>query len=122
MADSNKYSYFSDEEIKLIARCPLCEADLNSVKAKVVEYKDDLDLVHIQCHKCKGFILALVLKTGTGLSSIGLITDLDFNDVLRFKDKEKISINQVINIYQALEKNNLTGEIQKQMNDSIFIK
>ena len=122
MADFNKYPYFFGEEIKLLASCPLCEADLNPVKAKIVECKEDLNLVHIQCHKCKGFILALVLKTGTDLSSIGLITDLDFNDVVKFKDEEKISADYVIRIYQFLKINNLTKENLKQETDSILIK
>lgn len=111
MENIDKFPYFFDEEVKLIAYCPLCEADLNPVKAKVVEGKEDLHLVHIQCNKCKGYILALVMKTTNGLSSIGLITDLNYNDVARFKDKEIINDDEVIKIHKLFNKKGVVKQI-----------
>ena len=95
MENFDKFPYFSDEEVKLIAYCPFCESDLNPVKAKVVDDKDDSQLIHIQCNNCKGFILALLTKTVSGLSSIGLITDLTFEDVFQFKDKARLQADEI---------------------------
>ncbi len=116
MSNFDKLPYFFDEEIKLIAYCPLCDADLNPLQARVVEGKEDLHLVHIQCHKCKGFILALVLKTANGISSVGLITDLSFNDVYTFKDKDRITADEIINIHKIINKREFTERIIKNIN------
>ena len=106
MKDFNKYSYYFDEEVKIAAYCPFCEADLNPVKAKIVDNSADMNLIHIQCNKCFGYIIALVLKTEQGLSSIGLITDLNYTDVYRFIDKPAISADEVINIHQNFNQKN----------------
>ena len=111
MDNFDKLPYFFDEGLKLIAFCPLCEANLNPVKARIIESNDDLNLVHIQCHKCQGYILALMLKTQTGLSSIGLVTDLSFNDVFRFKDRQHIEADEVIEAHQALKRKDIVKQI-----------
>lgn len=111
MENLDKFPYFFDEEVKMAAYCPLCDADLNPVQAKIVEGKDDLHLVHIQCNKCKGFILALVLRTANGLTSIGLITDLNFNDVYKFKNSDRLSADEIIKLHKYFNKKNLVKEI-----------
>jgi len=111
MENLDKFPYFFDEGLKLIAYCPLCDASITPQKAKIVESRDDLHLVHIQCQKCQGYILALMLKTAGGLSSIGLITDLNFNDVFKFKDGQKIEADEVLKIYQALNKKDIVKQI-----------
>lgn len=111
MENSDKFPYFSDEEVKLIAYCPFCESDLNPVKAKVIDDRDDSQLIHVQCNTCKGFILALLTKTAAGLNSIGLITDLTFDDVFQFKNKERLQADDVIAIHQTLANKNIIKQI-----------
>ncbi len=111
MQNLDKFPAFFDEEVKIAAYCPLCDADLNPIKARIIEEKNDLYLVHIQCDKCKGFVLALVLRTENGLTSIGLITDLNFNDVYKFKNKDKISADEIIKLHKNFNKRNLVKEI-----------
>ncbi len=116
MTNFEKFPYFFDEDLKLIAYCPLCDADLNPLQVKVIEDKQDSHLVHIQCPKCKGFILALVLKTATGVSSVGIITDLNFNDVYNFKDKVKMTADEIIDIHEAINKRSFVKQIIKDKN------
>ncbi len=101
MENFDKFPYFSDEDVRMIAYCPFCESDLNPVKAKIIDDRDDGQLIHIQCNNCHGFILALLTKTVSGLSSIGLITDLTFDDVFQFKNKPKLRADDIIDIHQA---------------------
>lgn len=111
MENSEKLPYFFEEEIKLIAYCPICEADLNPIKGKLVENKGDLNLVHMQCPKCKGYILALILKTANGLTSLGLITDLNFHDINKFKDQGSLTDEQVLTIVENFNKRKITAKI-----------
>jgi hypothetical protein len=114
MENFDKSPYFSDEDLRIIAYCPFCESDLNPVKAKVIDDKEDSQLIHIQCNNCHGFILALLTKTMGGLSSVGLITDLTFDDVFQFKNKPKLQADDIIDIHLALT-NKKNKDIVKQL-------
>jgi hypothetical protein len=114
MENLNNSPYFFDEEVKVIAYCPVCEADINPIKAKIVENKEDLNLVHIQCSKCKGNILALILRTSSGLSSIGLMTDLNFNDIFKFKEHDSLADNEIISFHKKIRKKNFINQIINQ--------
>ncbi len=93
---------FSNESIRLVSYCPLCNTQYNPLSAKIVEERDDAHLLHIKCKKCSSSIVALVLSSGMGISSVGLITDLSEEDVVRFKNGKRISSDDVLNLYSFL--------------------
>lgn len=111
MENFDKFPYFSDEDVKIIAYCPFCEADLNPVRARVVDSNEEKQLVHLQCTKCKTYILALLIKTINGLSSVGLITDLNFNDVMSLKDKISLEADELINLHHKLKQKDIVEKI-----------
>lgn len=87
---------FWNEGLKLIQTCPMCEAAYNPVEARVVGERDDSHLVHIQCKKCSNSILALVLVSPVGVSSVGVITDLTLDDVMRFREAPEVEMDDAI--------------------------
>ncbi len=60
-------------------------------------------LLHVQCRKCQHSILALVLVNQVGASSVGLLTDLSYEDVLRVKVGSHVSVDDVIAVHEMLE-------------------
>ncbi len=111
MENFDKFPYFSNEDVKIIAYCPFCDADLNPVKARIIETNEDMQLVHIQCNKCSTFILALLMKTANGLTSVGMITDLNFNDVAKFKEVSSLSADQIINLHKTFSKKDISQKL-----------
>ncbi|MFA6603765.1 MAG: hypothetical protein WCT10_02890 [Patescibacteria group bacterium] len=95
-------SQFYDEGIKLISYCPLCEASYNPHETKVLGEKEDSHLLHIQCGNCRNAILALVLISAVGVSSVGLVTDLSGDEVDRFKSGRAVSTDDVIDTHHLL--------------------
>ncbi|MFC1787634.1 hypothetical protein ACFLZY_00210 [Patescibacteria group bacterium] len=93
--DPNLFS----EGLKLVSYCPLCETRFNSMEARVLGEDQETHLLHITCKKCRNSILALVLLSGSGSSSVGVITDLSADDVFRFKRSKKISTDDVIEVH-----------------------
>jgi len=85
--------------------CPLCDAKYNPFYAKVIETGDDTNLLHSQCRDCGAYIISLVTHTPFGLSSVGIISDLDAKDVIRFKNQPKITCDDVIDFHRATTKN-----------------
>lgn len=92
----------SGDALRLISYCPLCESSYNPLRARVLEEKDDAHLLHIQCSSCGSSVVALLFTSGTGPTSIGLVTDLTSEDVLRFKDQTIIATDEVISLHQFL--------------------
>jgi hypothetical protein len=88
--------------LKLITYCPLCEAAYSPLRARVLEERADAHLLHIQCANCGSAIVATVMNSGLGLTSIGLITDLTGDDVLRFKDEQSVTTDDVLNVHNLL--------------------
>ncbi len=71
--------------------------------AHVLGENGETRLLHVQCRKCQHSILALVLVNQVGASSVGLLTDLTYEDVLNFRTNRLVSINDVIDVHSALE-------------------
>lgn len=72
--------------------------------AKILEERDDAHLMHVECRKCGSSIVALVLAGGLGISSVGLITDLTSEDVLKFKNTRDVRSDDVIELHEILER------------------
>lgn len=102
MQSKKKPHYLSGEVLKLLSYCPLCESNYNPLRAKVLEEKDEAHLLHIQCSNCGGSVVALLFTSGAGPTSIGLVTDLTSDDVLRFKDQTTVKTDEVISFHQFL--------------------
>lgn len=91
-----------DEGVQLISYCPLCESSYNPQQARVLGETDESHLLHIECGKCANAIIALVLISAVGVSSVGLLTDLCYDEVHRFKTFAPITTDNVIDIHEAL--------------------
>jgi len=96
-------SQYFDEGVKLISYCPLCESSYNPQAARVLGEKEDSHLLHIECGNCANAIIALVLISSVGVSSVGLVTDLRFDEVHRFKHATPISTDDVIEAHHLLQ-------------------
>ncbi|MFH1867314.1 MAG: hypothetical protein ABIJ81_04520 [Patescibacteria group bacterium] len=88
--------------LKLISYCPLCEKSYNPLRARILDERDGAHLVHIQCAECGSSIVALIMASSMGITSVGLITDLTGDDVMKFKDESRLTADEVISMHQML--------------------
>ncbi len=95
--------YLPNENLRLISYCPLCNTQYDPLTAKMLEQKDDAHLLHIECSKCGSSIVALIMMNGLGVSSIGLITDLTSDDVLRFKEEGPVNPDDVLTMVHVFK-------------------
>ncbi len=99
--DFNK-DQLPEESLRNIAYCPVCHHHYNPIQAKVVEEGNGAHLIYVKCNRCQSSILALILAGSFGISSVGLITDLDSYEVSKFCRLSPISSNEVIKVHQKL--------------------
>lgn len=96
--------FSSSGSLRLIATCPFCSTTYNLTGAKVLAEREDAHLLHLECVKCGSAVVALVMTNGTGVNSVGLVTDLTSEDVVKFTGTEAINTDDVLAIHEALER------------------
>lgn len=96
------YPLFQPESIRLISYCPMCNTHYNPMQAEILEERDDAHLIHTECRKCSSSIIALVLTGGLGISSVGLVTDLASDEVLRFRASDSVRDDEVLQLHTFL--------------------
>ncbi|MDP3985293.1 MAG: hypothetical protein Q8P82_00880 [bacterium] len=92
-----------DDGLRLISVCPLCEAQYNPLEAHLIDEEDNSHLLHITCIKCSHAVLARVLVSSGGISSVGLVTDLSYDDVVKFRDAEEVKDDEVLALHGLLD-------------------
>ena len=98
----NERAHLWSERLKLVSYCPLCETRSRPVEARVVGEDGETQLLHITCRKCHGSVLALVLVNRVGASSVGVVTDLIYDDVIRFRERRPVSLDDVLDMHEQL--------------------
>ncbi|MFA6322652.1 MAG: hypothetical protein WCX71_04220 [Candidatus Buchananbacteria bacterium] len=101
------FNLFSENQT-LINSCPVCNLKFNPLEAKVLAERDSSYLVHVKCHHCQSLMLAVVSLGEMGASSVGIITDLIGEDVIKFRKLKPISWDEVILAHEFLKKENIT--------------
>ena len=101
-----KKSHTWQEALKFINKCPICGANYAPERAQVVSQENAANLVHISCDACRGNFLALVVVTGRGISTVGMMSDLTFDDIGKMHDTEPIGIDELIDGRYFINQNN----------------
>ena len=96
-----------NESIRLLATCPVCHKQYAQTNAKIVDEVEDAHLLHVRCGKCSSSVVAIIFTTGFGMTSMGILTDLNSGDLSKFKEWKNISQNEVLDLYQYLQKERL---------------
>jgi len=95
---------FFDENLKLVSYCPLCDSHYNLLEARVLEENEGASLIYLRCPKCQSSILALILNNPLGVSSVGLVTDLNPEEVMKYRLAEDVTEDDALDLYQLLQK------------------
>lgn len=90
--------------VKILSNCPICNSRYRADEIRVIEEMGNGHMLHMQCKKCKSCLVAIIFSNNMGINSVTLITDLNSQDVIKFKDKEPISIDDVIDMHLLLSK------------------
>lgn len=99
------------EALKIINRCPICGEHYQTEAARLFAKKEAASFVHITCQKCRGFFIAMILLLGQGLSSVGMITDMSYQDVERLYKTKPLTTDEVIAGFTAIESSEFVGHL-----------
>lgn len=107
MSDSQPKQSDSDpvnNSLDFIQECPVCDHKYDIESVRIIERNEEVSLVHITCQDCFSSVLAVVVMTDVGASSIGVLTDLGPKDVDRLKKQSNFSHDEVLEFHLLLQK------------------
>lgn len=91
------------ERLRIWRECPLCGSDYAASAVAVLEEQASTQLVHLTCPDCANALLAMVMVSPLGMSSVAVVTDLTAADVKRLRCAAPISADDVLGFYQCLQ-------------------
>ncbi|OGH66533.1 MAG: hypothetical protein A3B90_00830 [Candidatus Magasanikbacteria bacterium RIFCSPHIGHO2_02_FULL_41_13] len=91
------------EQLKLMRNCPLCKSEYTHETLELVEEGTGTHLVHLTCVQCKNAMLALIVVSKLGMSSVGMLTDLNAPDAKRLYRKNAIAEESVLDFHDYLK-------------------
>ena len=92
-----------NSSLRLIKQCPVCSTKYVSRKVQIIDYAESGVLLHFSCPTCFSSLLANVTEMPFGLVGSAMLTDLQAEEVLKFKNKEKVTSDDVLDVYERLE-------------------
>jgi hypothetical protein len=88
---------------QLLAHCPLCQTAYQQTAVRLLGEKGTTRLFHCTCGRCGHAVLAVVLESSGAVSSMGVVTDMEVQDAIRFQGRPPVSSDECIAIHQLLE-------------------
>jgi Zn ribbon nucleic-acid-binding protein len=92
---------------KMLANCPMCQALYEEKEIRLLGERGVTRLFHCTCHACGHAMLAVILETQGAISSVGLVTDLEAQDAIRFKDLQPLQSEDCLKIHRLLKRHSV---------------
>lgn len=92
-------------------QCPVCKGAYQANQKNILEERGEAHLVHVTCPHCFNSMMAVVVATQLGLSSVGMLTDLNANDAIRLAHRAPLSEDDLFAFHQLLKEKNLLSGI-----------
>ncbi len=105
MRNAKNHSESWREALKFISKCPICSTVYDTEKAELFAKNESASLVHITCPSCESSFVAMILMLGHGLSSVGMVTDLNLPDVKRLYQASAITTDETIEGFELFQNN-----------------
>ena len=98
----NKQTSSRFKGIQIVQICPLCNTNYNERNTHVIEGGRTTNVVHMTCSKCRSAVMALIIESGAGISSVGMVTDMNHDDVLRLRQEDPVSADDCLHLHTLL--------------------
>ncbi|GMU25267.1 MAG: hypothetical protein AMXMBFR16_01720 [Candidatus Uhrbacteria bacterium] len=88
---------------KVLTHCPLCQASYQERGVRLLGESTGMTLYHLHCSACRHSVLAMIVENPHGIRSVGLVTDMEAQDAIRFQDLDPVSADDCVRMHLALD-------------------
>lgn len=99
------------ENLKPLMRCSVCNHKYEPVKALILEEQDGQTTFHLTCAACGVSTVVFVSTSQFGVASVGILTDLEGDEVKNLFGDDAISSDQVLDVHTFLK--NFDGSVKE---------
>lgn len=89
--------------LRLDGRCPICDTTYDFHRLKILGEQDQNLLTYIDCGQCGGAILSILTVSPMGLQAMGLLTDLQSDEVLDEESRRIVTGDDVLELHATLD-------------------
>ena len=97
--------------LKIISQCPVCRKKQFPADINLVEEREDGHLLHMQCKLCSGSLLVFVNLSDQGANVIGVLTDLQSQEVSTMIDRGALTPDDFLEIYQNVNSDKFVKDL-----------
>jgi hypothetical protein len=85
-----------------MTRCTFCTLGYQDRDTKIVGSRFGHEITHSTCRGCGRAMLFALERRHGHVACVGLLTDCDYADAVRFEAKERITLDEVLKVHLAL--------------------
>ncbi len=93
-----------EQSVNYLRECPVCKSAYGKDQIDDIVDQENVHLVHITCPTCQNMLMAVLAASPMGVSSIGMLTDLTADDVIRVHDISPISEDDVLDFHAMISR------------------
>ena len=90
--------------LQIITNCPMCDFKYDKKDIKVIDKKDGLITVYLNCQKCKSSMVMAIMAGALGITSVSMMTDITEDD-LKNMESNYVKHDDVLEMHKFLENN-----------------
>ena len=87
-----------------IARCPFCTQSYDEERLRVMKENGGKQVIHATCQACKRAMVFSVERKQESVSCVGMFTDCDAEDYVRFAQAERITLDDALQAHISLHR------------------
>lgn len=106
-------NFQSPLNLKLIKKCPVCNADYQQSMIQVLDENEYGLLTYATCKSCGANLLTKFASLPQGVIGNAILTDLKPQEVMDFAAQDELSDNDVLDIQYLISKKELISNLKK---------
>ncbi|MDF1498424.1 MAG: hypothetical protein P1P85_03695 [Patescibacteria group bacterium] len=89
--------------MQVVTKCPMCDFKYDKSNIKVVDNKDGMITLYLNCPKCKGSVMMVIMAGSFGITSVSMISDI-IEDDLNNIEGNQIEYDDVLEMHKFFKK------------------
>lgn len=88
--------------LQIITNCPMCDFKYDKENIKIIDKKDGLITVYLNCQKCKSSMVMAIMTGVLGITSVSMMTDINEDD-LKNIENSRVEYDDVLEMHKFLK-------------------
>ncbi len=88
--------------LQIITNCPMCDFKYDKKDIKMIDKKDGLITIYLNCQKCRSSMMMVIMTGVLGITSVSMMTDI-VEDDLKNIENSCVEYDDVLEMHKFLE-------------------